>query len=117
MRIFPENLATFEQNNFFHILIWDKVERWRPLSMNSPQKTKKQAGLWKTYFRHMRHSAVEAYTLKSRRKSKHKTRMNKGSYIKDGNIAVGLLLPLDKCSIKKIPCQKTSKNCLCKFFE
>ena len=35
MRIFPENLATFEQNNFFHILIWDKVERWRPLSMNT----------------------------------------------------------------------------------
>ena len=25
MRIFPKNLATFEQENFFHILIWDRA--------------------------------------------------------------------------------------------
>ena len=25
MRIFPENFATFEQNNCFHILIWDSI--------------------------------------------------------------------------------------------
>ena len=26
MRIFPANLATYEQNNVFHIPIWDKTK-------------------------------------------------------------------------------------------
>ena len=26
MRIFPEKLATLEQNNSFHILIWDRAK-------------------------------------------------------------------------------------------